>query len=354
MKFLIVRTSSLGDIIQCFPALDFLHRLFPRAAIDWIVEKPFASLLKAHPYIRYVHEIETKRWRRNPFNLMHWKEAFSAIASLRRHSYDLAIDFQGNCKSGLVIGSAKSQKKIGFGLCSVTEWPATLFTNKRFNIENRKPINEHYLDLLSQIFSKENPSGSFQIDLEISAQERAWIEKQPKAPFRVMVCIGSCWENKRLDIKTWTYFLKKVGQKFSPLFYLVWGNQKEREEADQLKRNLLKNSFLVPHMSVPVWQQMIAQMDLLFAVDSSALHLAATTQTPTYSFFGPTASSIYKPPGKRHASYQGECPYGKRVSRRCSRLRTCKSGACLKTLEADLLFEHFSRWFFQAGFNQKC
>ena len=99
-----------------------------------------------------------------------------------------------------------------------------------------------------------------------------------------------------------------------------------------------EKSTLLPKMTLPVWQRLMCEMDLICTVDSSALHLAATTNTPTYSFFGPSSSSIYKPVGDSHNSIQGPCPYGKTFAKRCPALRSCKTGACLKGLKIKELF----------------
>lgn len=347
MKILIVKTSALGDIIQCFPALAFLRGLFPDGEISWVVERSFAPLLTAHPYINRVLQIDTKRWRQRPFCIESWSDIYTTLVSLRKDTYDFAIDFQGNLKSGLLIGSVKSREKIGLSWKVAPEWPNTFFTSKRFNIDLFQPISDQYLDLVANCFSKKEVRRSSFIDLKISKEEEDWIKREIKPGFRIMVCMGSNWENKKLSFQTWRLFLKQVQLKVVPTFYFVWGNQKEREEAEKMHRIFFKHSVLLSPMSLPVWQQMMVQMNLIFSLDSGALHLAATTKTPTYSFFGPSSSKIYEPSGDRHGSYQGSCPYGEIFTKRCSKLRTCKSGACLKKVRAQSLFEDFSRWFFK-------
>jgi len=344
MKILIIKTSALGDVIQCFPALDYLHRLFPDADIDWVVEKPFAELLKAHPLIHYVHEVETKKWKQTPLQSRSWKEAYEAFKRLREYAYDLAIDFQGNLKSGLLIGSAKSREKVGFSRKTAPEWPNTFFTSKRVDIDLSKPIISQYLALAAASFPDEPIKGSSQVNLKISAEEKEWVKSQLKKGPRMMICVGSNWENKRLSLETWQVFLEKVKEKFSPIFYLVWGSEKEREEVETLKKKFPKVAVTLPWMSLPVWQQMMAQMDVVLSVDSSALHLAATTTTRTYSFFGPSSPEVYKPVGNHHGFFRGSCPYGQSFTKRCTKLRSCESGACLKNALPNALFDHFSHW----------
>jgi heptosyltransferase-1 len=82
-------------------------------------------------------------------------------------------------------------------------------------------------------------------------------------------------------------------------------------------------------------------MDCVIAMDSAALHLCGTTLTPSFSVFGPSAASIYKPLGSQHTHVQGFCPYKQEFIQRCPLLRTCKTGACIKNLQAEELFQHF-------------
>lgn len=350
MKILIVKTSALGDIIQCFPVLDFLHHNFSDIEINWVVEKRFSSLIKAHPYIRQVFEIDTKKWKKRFFLTQSWREAYDTFVHLREDMYDFAIDFQGNIKSGLLICSVKSREKIGFSWKSVPEWPNTFFTSKRFNVNLFQPIIQQYLDLTAATFSKQKAKGSSQIRLKISKEEKNWISRIVKPGCCMMICMGSNWENKKLSWVTWRDFLLRVHVQFSPTFYFVWGNEKEKQEAREMHRIFLGKSILLPQISLPVWQQLMEKMNLIFSVDSSALHLAATTKTSTYSFFGPSSYKIYKPFGDHHAFYQGSCPYKQSFIKRCPKIRTCKSGACLKRMPVDVLFQDFLNWFS----NEKC
>jgi heptosyltransferase I len=82
-------------------------------------------------------------------------------------------------------------------------------------------------------------------------------------------------------------------------------------------------------------------MDRVIAVDSAALALCGTTSTPSFSFFGPTQASIYKPLGVQHHHFQGTCPYAMSFSARCPRLRSCKTGACLKQASSLELIQSY-------------
>ena len=104
-KFLIVKTSSLGDIVHTYPVVSYLREKFPDAQIDWIVEKPFSKLVSAHPHIHRTIEVQTKKWRRSLFS----KETLQEFRAFKHKlsTYDLILDLQGNMKSGFYGCQAK-------------------------------------------------------------------------------------------------------------------------------------------------------------------------------------------------------------------------------------------------------
>ena len=110
MQILIVKTTSLGDIIQSLPVVTFLQQKFPQAKIDWVVEKPFKELLEAHPGIHRVIPVEVRKWKKNFFK--HRLELKESLKILRQENYDLLIDLQGNVKSGIITKLAYAKEKV--------------------------------------------------------------------------------------------------------------------------------------------------------------------------------------------------------------------------------------------------
>lgn len=345
MKILIVKTSSLGDIVHAFPVLEYLHRRYPKAMIDWVVEKPFVELVQSHPYVNEVFAIQTKKWRR----AMTSKETFSQIKSfakqLRGKSYDMVFDLQGNVKSGLVTKLAKSPVKVGFGWQTVPERPNMLFTNRRYNPPQGRNIREDYLYLV-QSYCGPLDYKEEGIRLSISLEDQAKIEKILSHPHlikgpKMMVCIGSNWPNKQLSIATLKAFLKKIREEYLASFIFIWGTDQEKKDAEDLSTTLSGCSVVIDKLSLPALQNLMSRLDLVIAMDSLPLHLAGTTSTPTYSVFGASLAAKYKPNGPTHQAFQGTCPYGQVFTKRCSRLRTCSTGACVKEVSIDALFNHF-------------
>lgn len=334
-SILIVKISSLGDIIHTFPVLYDLHRRFPNASIDWVVSRELQSVVASHPLVR----------RAISFKMDSVQGFFAAIGRVRQESYDLLFDFQGNCKSGLVTFFARSKKKVGFGLRTAREWPNVLATNHRFDISRDCNIRLFNLQLVQRFLGAELPVYNDRIALKISELENLSVAKilagnQPGV--RIMVCPGSKWPNKRIPLDTLRDFLKRIAQGMDASFFFVWGSLPERADCEYL--SAVGRSTLVDKLDIPVWQNLIDHMDLMIAVDSSALHLCGTTSTPSFSIFGPTSPAVFKPLGNRHLAIQGKCPYGRKFEKQCPVLRTCPTGACMRHFDAEALFHVFEKW----------
>lgn len=334
---LIVKTSSLGDILQSFPVLDFLHDRLPGVAIDWAVTKELAPVVAAHPLIRHAIPVD------------HRGDLAGSLKRIREKQYDLLFDLQGNCKSGLFSLFARAKKKVGFGFKTAREWPAALAVEHRIEVPRELNIRLFYLEPLRRFFNDSKP---FEINptlLSITAEERAFIQGLLLRPElaskpRIMVCPGSKWQNKQLPLETMQTFLAKVADTYGPSFLLMWGSPDEKKYCQTLQEAVAGRSLLIDKLPLPVWQNLMAEVDLLIAVDSSALHLAATTQTPSFSLFGPTSPSVFKPLGDSHFALHGPCPYNQMFTKQCPLLRTCPTGACIKNLGVNEIFASFQDW----------
>lgn len=344
-KILIVKTSAIGDVIQTFPVIEYLRKLYPQANIDWVVEKPIAPLLKSHPEINHVWEVDTKKWRHGLWK--HRKEIAAFVSHLRTKSYDVLFDLQGNTKSGLITLFAKAKEKVGFSWASVPEKPNFFATNRRFATTNIKEVRQCTLSLVQQFFQDHAEFQQHGVSLHLSDEEENRLRSlsflgalHPK----IMICFGSKWQNKQLSETTLSEFIYFIQQKISPHFFFIFGNKEEEKIALSLQQQF-PQSNAVGEVSLPLLQRFMGLVDFVVAMDSAALHLCGTTQTPSFSVFGPSSPLAYKPSGDRHRVYWGNCPYGETFEKRCRFLRTCSTGACMKDISAGDLFEHFySAW----------
>ncbi len=345
MDFLIIKTSSLGDIIQTFPVVEYLRKKNPTCAIDWVVEEEYASLVEAHPEIRHVYKIASRRWRRTLFHFRSFQEWTQALSSMKKTVYDAVFDLQGNTKSAVLTGLVKAPKKVGFGWKSAPEWPHYFVTNEKFEVSHELPIQQRYLSIIGQFFKDPLPFEPQGVQLRLSDEEsQDLIFYKGLSPssvsFRVMVAFSSKWDNKCLPLSTLKDFLHQIYLKEDCFFYFTSGNSQEKETANALAKQF-PHSYSLPPLSFPLWQRLMREMNLVISVDSAALALCGTTSTPSFGLFGPTHAEVYKPRGEHHHHFQGTCPYQMDFKARCPRLRSCKTGACLKRADAGAIFKRY-------------
>ncbi|MGE5386628.1 MAG: lipopolysaccharide heptosyltransferase I [Betaproteobacteria bacterium] len=107
MRILIVKTSSLGDIIHALPVVSDLRREYPAYAIDWCVEESFAAIPRLHPAVDRIYTVAVRRWRKQLLSTATWREMRDFRRSLRTTEYDVVLDLQGLLKSAVIARQAR-------------------------------------------------------------------------------------------------------------------------------------------------------------------------------------------------------------------------------------------------------
>lgn len=347
MKILIVKTSSLGDLTHVFPVIEYLRAKCPLAKIDWVVEKPYAEMIEAHPEVNQALVMDSKRWRKGLWKRAVWREILSFKKRLQATTYDVLFDLQGNTKSGIATGFAYAKTKVGFSKGAVSEWPNLLFTKLRYAPPAGCNIRQDYVSLVQQYY---HDNGSFSHSgqrLLLAPAEMGKIKSllaapQLSCPQRILVCPGSIWKNKQLSKEALLDFLKLIAQDRPCSFLFAWGSGEERLIAEQLQAEFPSRSLVIERLPLPTLQNLMAEVDLVVAMDSLPLHLAGTVGVATFSAFGASSAAKYKPEGKQHLALQGTCPYGRQFERRCPVLRTCPTGLCIKGLSGEDLFARYT------------
>ncbi len=315
MRVLIVKTSSLGDIVHTYPVISYLKAKYPTCTIDWVVESRCAELVSSHPLVDHVIKIDTRKL--NEFS--------SFRKDIQQNSYDVVFDLQGNIKSGIVTWLARSPVKVGFDYGSVSEWPNVLMTTHRYGLLPGWNIREDYLSIIQQHFSDES---SFTPEPCLLKSEEVSLNIPVDLSQCIMVCPGARWTNKQLEVDSLLRLLGGLENKGHWLF--VWGNEEEKVLCSRLQQAFSDCSSVLERVPLPVLQNLMASVKLVVGMDSLPLHLAGSAGVPTVGVFGPSLGAKYAPLGDGHRVVQGECPYGRTFEKRCPVLRTCKTGACMR------------------------
>src|SRR3990167_4511945 len=146
---LLVKTSSLGDVLHNLPVASDIARHYPDAQIDWVVEESFAALPRLHPAVRNVIPVAVRRWRSKLLSAAAWREITAFRNTLAAQRYDIAIDTQGLLKSALLMRGAQGLR-CGFDRHSAREPLAASLYQRTFSVATGQHAVERNRQLAAQ------------------------------------------------------------------------------------------------------------------------------------------------------------------------------------------------------------
>jgi lipopolysaccharide heptosyltransferase I len=313
-SFLIVRLSSLGDIIHTLPAYAALRRHFPGSRIRWAVEQPGREILDFVPGIDEIVVVGPKIWRQN-------------IRDLGRRE-QTTLDFQGLVKSALLALLSRSRRTVGFSRENCREPLAAAFYKEKlppFSEENVHVISKN-LRLLSVLGIREEKY-EFPIVLPEELRRSVLGKIAPlgydEGRRLFVVNVGAAWETKRWFAERWAGLLKEV--KLEGAFPLVlWGNRLEKALALSVAEKT--GSAVAPYLSVREVLALLRMTSLLVSGDTFVLQAACAFQVPVVGLFGPTS------PRRNGPFAEGDRIVSSGVSCGSCYKRTCPTLECLKTI----------------------
>ncbi len=347
MRFLIIKTSALGDIVQTYPVVHYLKNRFPGCHIDWVVEKRAQDLVQDHPQIDNAIVIDAKSWKKKLFSMSTYRAILNFLRMLRKDSYDVIFDLQGNSKSAFITFFSKSRVKVGFGWKTVHERPNLLSTTHKVNPPKGQNIRRDYLYVVQEYFHDHSCSPDEDVLLRLKSSEESQLELLSRSfpENSWLICPGSQWKNKTISDDALYGFLQLSKTNYCPHFIFLSGSDEEKMLSQKMAKYFPECSQILHKPSFVLLQHVMRKAKLVFGVDSLPLHLAGTTETPTFSIFGPSIANKFRPLKESSYSYQALCPYNKTFEKRCPELRSCSTGACLKDIQPQELFYAFQRWY---------
>jgi lipopolysaccharide heptosyltransferase I len=288
-RFLVIRLSSIGDIVHTLPAVAALGRAHPQAEIHWAVEDRFSDLLEANPFVSRVIKLDTLGWRKKPASGKVTAEIMQGFEALRTYEYDAVIDFQGLMKSAIFARLSHSQKRIGLAWGSLREPPAALLYTERVSPKDCTHIIEINLSLVrplgAQTSKWEFPLPDHPRDREAVRSE---LQRLGTEEF-IIVNPGGGWKSKRWSPTNHAEMIANLAGKVS-FDILVTGSPKEEGVA----REILSAANVPRAKWFPsTLLQFIAlarEARLLIGGDTGPLHLAAAVGTPIVAIFNATDS----------------------------------------------------------------
>lgn len=285
MRVLVIKTSSLGDVIHTLPALSDARQIFPSIEFDWVVEESFTEIPAWHPAVRRVIPVALRRWRKHPVKAWRSGEWQAFRRTLENNRYDQVIDAQGLLKSAWLTHYT-SAPIHGLNRKSAREPAASLFYTHRHHV----PWGEHAVQRLRKLFAQAlgytlpQTPGQYGLDRGRMLADNA-INTADEAPY-LMFLHGTTWETKHWPEAYWRR-LAELATGAGWRLRLPWGNKTEHERARRLADGLPLITVLPPLTLTDIAAH-LAGATACVAVDTGLGHLAAALDVPTVSLFGPT------------------------------------------------------------------
>ena len=293
-QILVVRLSSMGDVIHALPAVVALRQALPDAKIDWVIEERWSELLCARgcpldrplsaqkPLIDRVHCVRTKQWRRKLLSPTTWRDIRSSVGSLRGIHYDLAIDFQGAIRSAVIARLSQAHSITGFA--APRESPARLFYNEKITTTALHVIEQN-LALVAEMAENARMCDAV---LPRDEAAEAWCDgyvSEQKVNKPILMNPGAGWGAKQWPVERYGLVARELAQDG----YSILVNYGPGEEA--LAQAVEKSSGGVARpvqCSLGELISLTRRASLFIGGDTGPLHLAAALRVPVVALFGPT------------------------------------------------------------------
>ena len=279
MSLLVVRPSSLGDLVYALAIVSDVERHRPGMAVDWVVETGFMPLLSLDPRIRRLLPLALRRWRKAPWQARHWHDGRAFLRALRAERYDVVLDAQEQVKGALLASFARGPRH-GFDWRSAREPIATLFDATHHAV----PRDLHFAQRMRLL-----AAGA--LGYEIDGPPR-WDLRAPAAPavmpagrYAVALTATSRAE-KHWPRALWQALIAQLGRAGLAVA-LPWGSARERAFCEQLAA-CLPNAIVPGWLSLPDAAALLRDAELCVGVDTGFTHLAAALGTPTVAIFTAT------------------------------------------------------------------
>ena len=307
MRVLIVKTSSLGDVLHTLPAVTDAARLLPGVRFDWVVEEAFAEVPAWHAAVDEVIPVALRRWKHGFLQALRLGEPQAAIRQLRQQDYDRVIDAQGLLKSAVIARFARGPR-YGLDAASAREPLAARSYNRVFEVVRAQHAVARVRQLFALALQYEVPDE--QPDYGIR-QCFPVAQQQPSLVF----LHGTTWPTKHWPEQYWSE-LASLAVTAGLQVKLPWGNAAERQRAEKIAAVHARVEVL-PRMQLGELAAVIAAARGVVGVDTGLVHLAAALGTPCVTLYGATDPGLIGTVGEAQSHLRASFPCAPCQERKC-------------------------------------
>lgn len=333
-RILLIKLTSLGDLIHALPALSDALAAYPDITFDWMIDKNFHEIALWHPAVREIYKTNHRAWKKKIFHPGTVKSLFHFAQEIHQSKYDLVIDGQGNFKTAL-LSLLTNGPRAGFDKHSVREWIAHFSYQRRYAVSKQSHAIERLRRLFALAIGYPFPLSppNYQI------QREKFVKPSLLLPEDYLVFVHSAsWKTKLWPEEHWIELIKKtVAEGFNIL--LPWGNEQERARAERLAID--PRVHVLPKLTLSEIGYILTGARACVAMDTGLAHLIAALSIPSVTLYGSTNAGLIgvSGQGQVHLTSTLHCsPCEKRICRYSDR-----ENPCLKEITPDRVYKELLR-----------
>lgn len=290
-NFLIVRLSSLGDVVHALPAVSALREAHPRAWIDWLIERRWRPVLEANPDVNRVVPLDTFSFRRDPWASPVRREFWAELKNLRRAGYTCTIDFQGLFKSALLAAWTGAPRRVGFSERFLREPACAVFYTEAVSPLGRSHVIAQNLALVERLGAHPGGSETWRFPLpQSSAADRYIQERLAENGVREFFVVnpgggwrGKCWPPERYGL------LSDALSALCGWRCVVSFGPGEEALVDAVRRAARASTPVAFATDILQLIALLRRARLFIGGDTGPLHLATALGTPVVGLYGATS-----------------------------------------------------------------
>jgi heptosyltransferase-1 len=291
-SIVIVKLSSIGDVLHGVPVAVAAKRAFPDARIGWVVEGRASDVLAGHPAIDHLFRLP-RGWLKSP------AQVASLRKQLRGFAADVAIDLQGLLKSGVATWLSAAPVRIGHARPSSRERAWLAYTHPVAT--PLAHVVERNCDLLAPLGV---PATMPEFDMPHWPVSRLrmqqWLQSQRLGAAPAIINPGAGWASKLWPVERFAALARGLQRRDGVPSVVVWGGDTERAAAERIVADSLGAAILAPQTSLQDLGELARLARIFISGDTGPLHLAAAVGTPCVGLFGPVPGSRNGPYGRQH------------------------------------------------------
>ncbi len=330
MRVLLIKTSSLGDVIHTLPAVTDAAARIPGLRFDWVVEESFAEIPAWHPAVERVIPVALRRWRKHPWRAWRSGEWSAFRLALSQHRYDRVIDAQGLLKSVFITRLADGPS-YGLDRLSAREPLASRFYDHPLPVAKGRHAIERTRSLFAQALEYEPEKASLSYGVDTA--------RLPATPYPAPYLVflhGTTWLSKHYPESHWQRLAELAGDAGYRVL-LPWGNPEERRRAQRLAAT--RGTEVLPALELSRLAGVLAGATGVIGVDTGLAHLASALERPGVFLYGPTDVALTGVAGAAQRIVQADLECVPCLKRRCARPEAAAGEpVCLQRLDAEAVF----------------